>query len=149
MRNFDEKPYDGVGRELMEETKAKTVARFCSDPVIADDVDLGEVFSAYTLGQGHQQYVIEHDGHFTGVLSASIFNDIDREDWPRTIVKQVMTSVADMPTVAPDAPLKDVIDLTNQSHTCRVYVIQGGRLLGIIEREDIVEFVEFQSAIRL
>ena len=135
-------------QDLVESVKVRTVARFCTDPVITANTDLGEVFSAYALGRGSQRYVVESKGRFAGILKASVFDDIDRGDWSRTKTSQVMTPADEVLTVAPEAELKEAIDLMTQTQTHRAYVVQDDQLLGVIERDDIVEFVELQAAMR-
>ena len=135
-----------IGKDFVKNIAVRTVARFCTDPIISTDADLGEVFSAYALGRGSQRYVIENNGRFAGVLTANIFDDVDRGDWPVTNVKDVMTTADEVMTVAAEAELKEAIDLMNASETHRVYVVQDDQLVGVVERDDIIEFVEFQVA---
>jgi CBS domain-containing protein len=132
-------------KDLVKNIEVRTVARFCTDPIISSDADLGEVFSAYALGRGSQRYTVETNGRFAGILTAKIFDDVDREEWSQTKVNQVMTPADEVLTVVPEAELKEAIDLINQSESHRVYVIQDDQLLGVIERDDIIEFVEFQA----
>jgi CBS domain-containing protein len=135
--------------DLATTTPVQTVARFCPDPVITADADLGEVFATYALGRGHQRYVIEDEnGRFLGILTASIFDDVDRDDWLQTPAREVMTPAADVLRVAPQTALKQAIDMLHTYQTHRVYVVQEDHLVGVIEREDIVEFMAFQSTLR-
>lgn len=70
------------------------------------------------------------------VTEADVIRHIDRDDLK---VSEIMT--CQLVTVEEDTPVGDIAALLTQRRIKRVPVVQGGRVVGIVSRADIVQAV--------
>ncbi|GAB3684832.1 CBS domain-containing protein [Salinarchaeum chitinilyticum] len=75
--------------------------------------------------------VVDSDGSLTGLVSLGALRSVPTKDRSTTTVVEVMTE--DPPTIAPDTPAFEVLELLASSGADRVVVLEDGRLRGTLD----------------
>ena len=119
-----------------------------ADPVTAPaDASLAwmsyEVKSA-PLRQRHTAFpVVEGDGRPVGLIRWDQIEDSSGRDRTRTLVREVMRPLSEVPTASPDEPLADLLTRLESSPDRRALVVEDGRLAGIVSMSDITRAVSW------
>ncbi|UCG85242.1 MAG: CBS domain-containing protein [Gemmatimonadota bacterium] len=116
--------------------------------VVQEDITVAE--AVVTLAEGHIRGlpVVDRQNRMVGVISTSDVLEAaaecgDAEErnalFERTIVGEVMTSRPK--TISPDADVKEAAKQMLELEVHRLFVEQGGELVGVISQSDIVRAV--------
>jgi len=77
-----------------------------------------------------------------GTLSLGDFAHVPSTQWSDIPVKQVMQSLSDQPMARPGEPAAEVLKrMVREGHT-HVVIVETGRVIGVLSRRDIMNFVE-------
>jgi Zn-dependent protease len=131
-------------QQLLRSTLADVRLRqvMSSPAVLAPaDVSLQEMAHSYFLGGRHTRYPVVDDGHVIGLIDLAHINEVPRELWPETKVRDVATAnLADI-VASPDASVDSVLRRLEPDGPGAVLVVEDGRLAGIVTRADIIRFI--------
>jgi CBS domain-containing protein len=122
--------------------------------------ELAELFTKYRIGSIP---VVDDEGKLIGIVSESDLVEQDRNfhiptvislfDWviylesekkfERELKKMTAQTVADIytaevETVAPSTPVSDVADIMSRKHIHAIPVVEGGKIIGIVSRIDLI-----------
>jgi Zn-dependent protease/predicted transcriptional regulator len=117
-----------------------------SDPAtVSADLTLRKVVDEKFLRHRYQCYpVVGGDGSdVVGLVTLEQVKEVDRNDWDRTRVKDVMTPRREI-EVRPDEPMTDVLDRMREGRR-RVLVVRDGRLMGVISAGDVARWVQLEQ----
>lgn len=126
---------------------------------VSPETPAGEVASLMVERRAEGVPVVDGEGQLLGLITPDAFLrllmpnrvrflDVDLYLAPRRLHQELLREIAglraadimirSLPTVAQDAPLDQVIGLLGQPGVGQVPVVDGGRLVGIIQRMDVV-----------
>jgi Zn-dependent protease/predicted transcriptional regulator len=97
----------------------------------------------HLLDQGRRAAAVQSpDGTLLGLVTLSDLRHLPQEDWSSTPVSQIMTPTARLATVAPSTDLRQAVGFlaTNQFH--QLPVIEQGRLVGLLTRDHVIQFLQ-------
>jgi len=99
---------------------------------VRGDLTLSQAVDRNFLTHRYQCYPVEEgeDDRVVGLVTLDQVKEVDRESWPRTRIREIMTPREEV-EVSPDAPMTEVLDRMSEGRR-RVLVISQGDLLGII-----------------
>jgi CBS domain-containing protein len=81
------------------------------------------------------------DGHeLTGVLSFRDVRDLPASEWSGTLAREA--AKAPKRVVTTRTPVTDVLPLLGDVDTERVPVVDDGRLVGLLDRHDVMRWLE-------
>jgi Zn-dependent protease len=109
---------------------------------ITPDMTLQQVASVYIVPQGKRYFIVKDGEIPRGVLTMQIMNKYDQEEWSKIRVAQAMTPVDKIQRVTPETDLWDALELMDQSGVNQESVMTDGHLLGTLNREDILSFLQ-------
>jgi len=115
------------------------------------DADPVAVPAAASLATAAEEYFyrlrprvlpVSDDGSIVGTLTLGDFAHVPNAQWGDIPVKQVMQPLTDQPMARPGEQAKDVLKrMVREGHT-HVLVVDTGRVVGVLTRRDIMQFVE-------
>lgn len=118
------------------------------DPsVVAADLSVADFVEGIGPGRRFSTYPVVDHGQPKGVVSLRTALAVPMPDRPQRRVTDVMTPLADVPTVSSDDEVLDVIPRLDGGAR-RALVIHGGRLVGVLSGTDIARAVEAGAARR-
>jgi CBS domain-containing protein len=86
-------------------------------------------------------FPVVEDDRFYGLLTLAQIKAVARERRPFTRVIDVMSSRVGLPVVRPDQPLMTVLDQFGATEAAQLPVLDDGRLVGMVTRENVVDFI--------
>jgi len=116
--------------------------------MVSDDITIAEAVITFAEGHIHGLPVVNRKNQMVGVLSTSdvleaaaecVEADERNALFERTLVGEIMTSRPS--TIGPDADVKNAAQQMLQFDVHRLFVEQGGELVGVIAQSDIVRAV--------
>jgi Zn-dependent protease/CBS domain-containing protein len=93
------------------------------------------------MASGQRTFPVEDDGRFVGLVALRDLHAPGRGAWERTTVAEVMTPVERLVTAAPGDKAVDVLGLLGQRDVNQVPVLDAGRLVGLVRREDVLRWL--------
>jgi Zn-dependent protease len=97
------------------------------------------VVDDYMLERGERAVIVAADGAVAGILTVTDIGRVPRAEWPSTPAQHLMTPREKVLTVGADAPALDVLMLVSQKRLNQVPVLEGGRMVGLITRRELLD----------
>jgi Zn-dependent protease/CBS domain-containing protein len=111
-------------------------------------VMVGQVIRDLVLPMNLRAIPVVSGGRFIGLVAIGDLRKVDQARWAETLVEQVMTPAAELPTVSPDEPLGTALERFGATELPLLPVIQDGHLVGILYRESVIGYVRMQEMLR-
>jgi Zn-dependent protease len=112
------------------------------DPVAVDaDSTLEQFMDRVFLPTRHTAYPVLSGSRAAGIVSFRHALERPQTEWRTTTVREVMIDAAEA-SVAPDAPLGEVLPDLAQGDLRRLLVCRRGRLMGLLSWTDVSRFLE-------
>ncbi len=108
-------------------------------PVASPADSLQGVVDNHMLHDGARSVVISRDGAVLGILSVSDIKHVPRDAWANTPVQSAMTPREKLVAVTADTGALEVLALIAKHSLNQVPVLDGGRMVGVITRRELVE----------
>lgn len=106
-----------------------------------------EVVDTYMLGKGERSVMVANDGAVLGILTVTDVQRIPREDWANTPVQGIMTPRDKVETVLAETPALEVMQLIGDRRLNQVPVLEGGRMIGIITRRELLDRIQLAGTL--
>jgi Zn-dependent protease/CBS domain-containing protein len=116
--------------------------------IVSPDLTLGELMDEVAGSRQHTTYPVVEDGSPIGLLPFWAFAAVPRTEWDRVRVRDCMTGLDEVPTVAEDATALEALAELQEGDLRRALVVDDGRLLGILSISDIAHAIEIRKPIR-
>jgi len=108
---------------------------------IPPDATLSEFVYIHVLGRRERSVAVVEGGTYLGMLSLSDLSQVDRTDWEKTSVSNVLKT--NLPTAKPSWTLRDAIGTMGESESDVLPVTDAdGNFIGLIREEDILKLDE-------
>lgn len=128
-----------IRRALGGATVAQVMTR---DPVVvAPSTTIRALVEDYVYQRHFKLYPIMDDGRFVGCITVERIKEIPRAEWDRRTVGEFAVECTGRNTIEPDADMLKALSRMTGSNTGRLMVVDKGRLLGIISRKDIMDYI--------
>jgi Zn-dependent protease len=111
-------------------------------PTVPSDLPIEELVQEHVLRRNARCFAVVDDGRFSGLITLTDVRNIARDDWPHTTVAQAMTPPDRLHSVAPSENLAGVLQRLSEHDVNQLPVIEGGRVLGLITRGDMMRFIQ-------
>jgi predicted transcriptional regulator len=93
-------------------------------------------------------YPVVDDGHAVGLLPFRCVAQIPRGEWDERTVRDCMLRLDQVPVVAADDELTDVLEQLGKNDVKRALVLDDGRLVGLLSITDVARALELGGSRR-
>jgi Zn-dependent protease len=125
-------------------TAAQVMATNC--PVVPSDVTLNQVIQEYIIPSGCRLFMVaDYGGRLGGVLSLQNIKSVSQQNWGVTQVKEVMTPIDKLPVAHLEQDALSILEQMDESGTNQISVVSEGRVIGLIDRDDLIIFLRTRS----
>lgn len=132
------------GMRVQDALAGVPVARLMRRSFVAIPADLTVAMAMRTFlarSDGRPMPVV--DGHdFAGVLSFRDVRELPASAWKDTLVREVVARRPSEKKTTPHAMVIDVLGMLGDVDTERLPVVEGSRLVGILDRHDVMRWIE-------
>jgi CBS domain-containing protein len=94
--------------------------------------------------RGHPAAPVLDGDHLVGIVTIADAQKVEGEAWAATPVSAVMTA-ENLAVVAPDDPVERGLKLMAERDLRQVLVVERGRLVGLLTRAGLVQFVALRE----
>jgi Zn-dependent protease/predicted transcriptional regulator len=116
-----------------------------SCPTVSSEVTLDYLVQEYIFSGGHRCFLVTDDGEMKGIMTLGNIKSVARADWGSTPVKNVMTPVEKLRVAYPDQDILSVLEQMDESNINQMPVVNEGRVIGLITRENVFRFLHTRS----
>ncbi len=114
-------------------------------PTIEPGIDLRSLVDRFVIPGGRRCFVVMDGVGVLGLLTLADVKSVPQKKWDRTTVQQVMTPLSKLRSVGPDEAATRVLEIMDESGVSQVPVIQDGRVLGLIGRDNLARFIRARA----
>lgn len=134
-------------RETLHRHRAGELLRPVQDLVaVPPELALEELVHRYILRTGRRCFpVVDPYGRLRGIVTLHHVKEIPREAWASMTVGEAMTPLERVVKVSPEEPLDALLERMSVDGVNQVLVVADGRLLGLISRDQLVEFMKTRA----
>ena len=134
-------------RESLHRHRAGELLRPVQDLLaVPPELPLEELVHRYILRTGRRCYpVVDASGRLLGIVTLHHVKEIPREVWASRTVGETMTPLEQVVRVRSDTPLDALLEQMSVDGVNQVLVVEDGRLLGLVSRDQLVEFLRTRA----
>ena len=111
-------------------------------PVIPPELPLSALVHDYLVRSDERALPVVVDGQLRGLISLADVRPIPSAEWATTQVASVMRPQSSLLVASPREPLAEAFAQLAQRDVGQLPVLDGGRLVGMLQRRDIARWLE-------
>jgi Zn-dependent protease len=113
------------------------------------DLPLSSLVSTYVLPMRGRAFPVERSGDLVGLVSIGAVRRMPREQWQTRRVAEVMTSLEGRETLAPSDDGARGWTALLRNGTTEIPVLENGRLVGLLERDVVIDYLRMRQTLGL
>lgn len=131
-----------IKKELRSEKVEKYMVR--NPLTVPPDISIQDFIDLHVYQTYHHLYpVIEGDELF-GYISLEEVKAIDRENWGKTQVRDILVPLGKIDTLSPQMEVLDAFALFNKTTADSLLVIEGNKLVGLLSASDLSRVISLK-----
>jgi CBS domain-containing protein len=134
-------------RDALAGITARQVTDYAS-PLIPPHMNLTELVEQYVLPTGRDCFLISWGTELEGIVTLQHIKKTPRSRWAVTSAQDVMTPASKLKVAYANQDLFSVLQGMNGGNTDHIPVMEAGKVIGIINREDIARFLRTRAEFR-
>jgi len=133
---------------LLRDSLSGVTVRHITDygcPLASPELSLRELVQSYILPTGRSGFPVAKEATLEGMVTLHDLKKIPQNRWDTTTVQDIMTPVNKLKIAYPN---QDVLSLLQQMEgTDHIPVAEEGKIIGMVNREDLNRFLRIQTAL--
>jgi Zn-dependent protease/CBS domain-containing protein len=133
---------------LIRDTLVGITARQVTDyacPLIPPHLNLMELVQQHVLPTGRNCFLITRGAELEGMVTLQQIKEVPRTRWEITSVQDIMTPAGKLKVAYADQDIFSVLQEMDGENANHIPVIEAGKVIGIINREDIARFLRTRA----
>lgn len=124
-----------------------SVRKFMTEEVVSVDEQLSikELVELYFLKYKFVMFPVKRQDEIVGIVNISSIQDLSPDSWKSITVKEVMLPLTDDMIALPEETVADVLNKLFGNEAGRVLVMEQNRLIGIVTRTDVLNYLRIHS----
>jgi Zn-dependent protease/CBS domain-containing protein len=133
-----------VVQDILEGVPVSRLMR-ADAPVVSPSLPLSALVDDFIMKTDERGFAVVEDGRMAGMVCLEDVRRVPRDQWDVTPISQVMTPASELDTVGPREDASQALDKLARRDVRQVPVLEGGRLVGMLRRRDILRWLQLQS----
>jgi Zn-dependent protease len=113
--------------------------------VVPPDMTIDHLVNGNILTSGRRCFPVGSGSEIMGLMTLHNIKEVPRDQWTTETVQQAMTPFDKLKWVRPDEELSSVLRILTQDDINQVPVVQDGKIIGMVSRENLLNFVHVRS----
>jgi Zn-dependent protease/CBS domain-containing protein len=136
--------------EISENLRGVRVSEVMANdwPAVDGRMNLQTLVDEHLLRTGQRCFVVEEEGHVSGLITSHEVKTVERAKWSQTTVEEVMRPLKSLHTVVPQTPITEALEVMGREDLNQLPVVQDGRLKGIISRSHILRLLRTRAELQ-
>lgn len=145
MENAAESSYRHVALQdiLKGHTASEVMTRECL--TIAPELTIQQLVNERILTTGHRCFPVVTENHALGLITLHDVRAIPRDFWGNRRVSEAMTPLDKLESVSPQEDLATVMQILTEKDIEQVPVVEDGRIVGMVGRDNLLAFVKVRA----
>jgi len=94
---------------------------------------------------GRRCFIVMEDGHVAGLVTPNEIRQINRSEWPVTLVDTVMRPLNGLQAVRPDEPLGSALQVMARENVNQLPVMSNSHLDGVLSRAEVLNYLQTRA----
>jgi CBS domain-containing protein len=133
---------------LVRDALIGVTARHVTDyncPLIPPHMTLTELVQQYVWATGRGCFLISWGAGLEGMVTQQQIKKVPRSQWATTSVQDIMTPASKLKVAYAEQDILSVLQEMNGENADHIAVMEAGKVIGIINREDIARFIRTRT----
>jgi Zn-dependent protease len=137
-----------LARRMLEGVPVRALMR--KDPItVSPRLPVAEFVESYLLGRSLKRLpVVDERGRPTGCVGVDEVKGVPPEERAGCSVGDIQAPIAADGTIAPEAAAEQALEQMQRGGQGRLYVIEGGRLVGVLTLRDLLQYLSLKSELQ-
>jgi Zn-dependent protease len=114
-------------------------------PLIPPHMNLMELVQQYVLPTGRRCFLISWGTGLEGMVTLQQIKKVPRRRWTTSSIQDIMTPASKLKVAYADQDILSVLQEMNGEGANHIPVMEAGKVIGIIKREDIARFLRTRA----
>jgi len=114
-------------------------------PYVSSNLTLEQLVHDYILYTSRRCFPVVDDERVLGIITLHDVKEIPKERWHATMVSEIMTPLENLQVVHPDDGLSDVLEKMTREDVNQLPVIDYGKLVGMVARDNVLAFIHTRT----
>jgi Zn-dependent protease/CBS domain-containing protein len=108
-------------------------------------IPLSNLVYDHIIGTEESAFPVLENDRLVGMVTLEDVKKVDREEWDRTIVRDVMIPEEKLETVSPRENATEALEKLTRKDVQQLPVVYAGELVGLLRQKDIMRWLQLQS----
>lgn len=117
-------------------------------PTVPPNITVNQLVSGYLFSSGYPFFMIANEGKLEGILTLEDIKPVPREKWQATQVKEIVTPACKLKVAQSDQDALSVLEEMEGKNINLMLVASGGRVTGLITRDDLRRYFHLRSELK-
>jgi Zn-dependent protease/CBS domain-containing protein len=130
---------------VLDRALARVLARDVMRPPpepMPESSSLQRIVDERVLARGERCVLLEREGRVSGILTTTDLTKVPRDQWPMTSARNAMVPAEEVATITPTTLANEAVRLMGERDVHQLPVIDGGQLVGLLTRGDILNHIQ-------
>ena len=114
-------------------------------PTVPPNITVRELVQGYIFTGGHHVFMVADEGRLVGILTLDNIKSVSQPRWEATQVKEIMTPADKLKVAHPDQDALSLLEQMEADDINQMLVVSGGRVIGLITRDNLIRFLRVRS----
>lgn len=133
-------------RDALVGITARQVTDYAS-PLVPPHTNLTDLVEQYVLPTGRTCFLVSWGAELEGTVTLDQIKKVPRSRWATTTAEDIMTPASKLKTAYTDQDIFSVLQQMNGPNANHIPVIESGKVIGMIGRDDIARLVRARAEI--
>ena len=115
--------------------------------MIQPEMNVDRLINEYVLPTGKRCFIVSKDSRLQGMVTLHEIKSVPQPDRVNRTVGQIMKPVEKLKSVGPDEDLATVMGILTEQDINQVPVMENGQLVGMIARDNLLNFINLKESI--
>ena len=113
--------------------------------VIPPEITIDQLVHENILASGRRCFPVVSGSQIMGMMTLHNIKEVPRDQWSIETVKEAMTPFDKLKWVRPDEELSSVLRILTEDNINQVPVVQDNEIVGMVSRENLLNFVNIRN----
>ena len=116
--------------------------------VVPPDITVEKLVNENVLTSGRRCFPVTSDGRVEGLVTMYNIRSVPRDRWGTELVRDAMTPLNSIKSVEPNEDLNVVLQMMAQDDINQIPVIYQGKIVGVVGRDNIINFINTRAELQ-
>jgi len=117
--------------------------------IVPPNTTVTQLVQGYILPTGRRFFQVADEGRFMGILTLNNIKSVSQPDWDMTKVEEIMVPVDQLKVASPEQDALSVVEQMDESGINQMPVVNEGRVIGLVTRDNLVRFLRTRAELRM